>query len=222
MAFMIWRCFFEQSGTFKKVFRDLGFLAYDYDILNDFGETDFVVDLFQQIDDCFAGKASIFDQMYGDSIFAFFPCVRFSKQTKFISCCNNAKFKKLDDLKKIAIVLKWNDELHQLFSLLNKLVHICLTRSIRLVIENPYGDSFLTSYWCFRPQIVDLNRRASGDYYNKPTQYFFFGFEPKCNLLFDEPIAYYPPNKGIQWQSTVKRSLISPEYARRFVRSYLV
>ena len=30
--------FFEQSGTFKNEFKKLGFKAFDYDILNDFGE----------------------------------------------------------------------------------------------------------------------------------------------------------------------------------------
>lgn len=39
-------CFFEQSGTFKKEFRKLRIAAADYDILNDFGETDHVIDLF--------------------------------------------------------------------------------------------------------------------------------------------------------------------------------
>lgn len=42
-------CFFEQSGTFKNEFKKLGHEAYDYDILNDFGETDHVIDLFAEI-----------------------------------------------------------------------------------------------------------------------------------------------------------------------------
>ena len=43
-------CFFEQSGTFKNEFRKLGFPSEDYDIQNNFGETDHVVDLFGEID----------------------------------------------------------------------------------------------------------------------------------------------------------------------------
>lgn len=42
-------CLFEQSGTFKKEFIKLGIEAEDYDIRNDFGETDHVVDLFEEI-----------------------------------------------------------------------------------------------------------------------------------------------------------------------------
>ena len=42
-------CLFEQSGTFKNEFKKLGIDAEDYDILNDFGETDRLIDLFAEI-----------------------------------------------------------------------------------------------------------------------------------------------------------------------------
>ena len=42
-------CFFEQSGTFKNEFKKLGVEAKDFDIQNDFGETDEVIDLFAEI-----------------------------------------------------------------------------------------------------------------------------------------------------------------------------
>lgn len=42
-------CLFEQSGTFKNVFRKLGYEANDYDIDNQFGQTDYRVDLFNEI-----------------------------------------------------------------------------------------------------------------------------------------------------------------------------
>lgn len=48
-------CLFEQSGTFKNVFKQLGYHAEDYDILNDFGETDNVVDLFAEIEKAHGG-----------------------------------------------------------------------------------------------------------------------------------------------------------------------
>ena len=43
-------CLFEQSGTFKREFKKLGINALDYDILNDFGETDCQIDLFSEIE----------------------------------------------------------------------------------------------------------------------------------------------------------------------------
>ena len=54
-------CLFEQSGTFKNEFKKLGYEAYDYDILDDFGETDFKVDLFNEIKKAYGGWNSIFD-----------------------------------------------------------------------------------------------------------------------------------------------------------------
>lgn len=47
---MVAHCLFEQSGTFKKAFQRLGVTAYDYDIQNEFGETDNVCDLFAEIE----------------------------------------------------------------------------------------------------------------------------------------------------------------------------
>ena len=46
---------FEQSGTFKREFIKLGYSAEDYDIQNNFGETDHVMDLFGEIDAAYEG-----------------------------------------------------------------------------------------------------------------------------------------------------------------------
>lgn len=46
---MIAHCLFEQSGTFKNEFKKLGIEAYDYDILNEYGQTDYQLDLFAEI-----------------------------------------------------------------------------------------------------------------------------------------------------------------------------
>ena len=75
-----WNCLFEQSGTFKAKFKKLGFEAFDYDIENQFNKTDFVVDLFAEIDKAYNKEPSIFDNMQGQNIFAFFPCTRFEAQ----------------------------------------------------------------------------------------------------------------------------------------------
>lgn len=42
-------CLFEQSGTFKNEFIKLGIPAEDYDIQNEFEQTDHVIDLFSEI-----------------------------------------------------------------------------------------------------------------------------------------------------------------------------
>lgn len=48
-------CLFEQSGTFKNEFLKLGINAYDYDIQNNFGQTDFQIDLFAEIEKAYWG-----------------------------------------------------------------------------------------------------------------------------------------------------------------------
>ena len=61
-------CFFEQSGTFKNEFIKLGIPAEDYDIQNNFGETDHVMDLFAEIRGGYAGEPSIFDTISKDDL----------------------------------------------------------------------------------------------------------------------------------------------------------
>ena len=48
-------CMFEQSGTFKNEFVKLGIPAEDYDIQNNFGQTDHVIDLFHEIESAYSG-----------------------------------------------------------------------------------------------------------------------------------------------------------------------
>lgn len=46
-------CLFEQSGTFKNEFIKLGIPAEDYDIQDNFGQTDHVIDLFAEINNAY-------------------------------------------------------------------------------------------------------------------------------------------------------------------------
>ncbi len=48
-------CLFEQSGTFKQEFIKLGIPAEDYDIQDNFGQTDHVVDLFGEVEKAWGG-----------------------------------------------------------------------------------------------------------------------------------------------------------------------
>lgn len=48
-------CLFEQSGVFKREFIKLGIHAEDYDIQNNFGETNHQIDLFREIETAFTG-----------------------------------------------------------------------------------------------------------------------------------------------------------------------
>lgn len=109
-------CLFEQSGTFKKEFIKLGVPAYDYDILNDFGETDFQIDLFKEIDKAYDGQPSIFDGMdQEDVLLAFYPCIRFEDQIQlsFRGTMSSLKNWPLD--KKLENDIKLQRELSDLY-----------------------------------------------------------------------------------------------------------
>lgn len=68
-------CLFEQSGTFKNEFRKLGYEAFDYDIQNNFGETDYVIDLFAEIERAYDNQVSVFDQIRGGAKWRPHNCV---------------------------------------------------------------------------------------------------------------------------------------------------
>ena len=61
-------CFFEQSGTFKQEFIKLGIPAEDYDIQNNFGQTDHMDDLFKEIENAYDDKPSLFDNITKDDL----------------------------------------------------------------------------------------------------------------------------------------------------------
>ena len=100
-------CFFEQSGTFKNEFIKLGIPAEDYDIQNNFGETDHTDDLFKAIEDAYDGKPSLFDGITPDDlIMAFFPCIFFcqASQSAFTYTYNN--YAKMNIRKKTEAILQ--------------------------------------------------------------------------------------------------------------------
>lgn len=219
---MIFHCMFEQSGTFKNEFKKLGFEAYDYDILNDFNETDYVIDLFQEIENSFSGGVSIFDKIKKeDIILAFFPCVRFEDQILLWFQGNEKNLKNKSDLDKLEKDLELHKELHYNYCLITKLAIICLRKGLKLMIENPKGSQhYLNRYWAIKPKIIDDDRRLMGDYYKKPTQYWFFNFEPSYNFILE---GYdVKPKKLISNQNKVERSIISSDYANRFIREFLL
>lgn len=124
-------CFFEQSGTFKKAFRNLGIKAEDYDIQNEFGETDHIIDLFEEIDRAFDGKASIFDKIEKDDlIMAFFPCIRFEDQIILSFRGDSYQFKNYTLEQKMLKDIELMDELRLFYNLVNKMFITCMRGGI--------------------------------------------------------------------------------------------
>ena len=230
-------CLFEQSGTFKNEFKKLGYEAYDYDILNNYGETDYQIDLFNEIVQGFSGGRSIFDDISTDDlILAFFPCIRFENQIMLFFRGQAAQQKSWDLEKKMLYDMDLLDEVNTMYKYVNYLFITCIRKGLRLVMENPFSEEhFLRRYWCYLPAVIDRDRRENGDYYKKPTQYWFLNCEPKNNILW-EAIPY----NAIECKDAIRlmnkchyektgaktkkeaRSMIHPDYANRFIRQYLI
>jgi len=142
---MKFHCFFEQSGTFKNEFKKLGYEAIDYDIQNEFNETDQVIDLFEEIEKGYNNKPSIFDNVdKEDYIIAFFPCVRFETQIGMAFRGQQWQLKSKSDIEKLEYDLKLHKELDLMYEQITKLALICLKNGISLIIENPYSpDHYL-------------------------------------------------------------------------------
>lgn len=119
-------CLFEQSGTFKNEFLKLGILAEDYDILNDFGQTDHVVNLFEHIENAYNGKPSLFDEISkNDLIIAFFPCTRFEAKIPLLFRGEAAQCKNYSNEKKLQYSMALHNELHELYEKICKLFCVC-------------------------------------------------------------------------------------------------
>ena len=222
-------CFFEQSGTFKNEFIKLGILAEDYDIQNNFGQTDHVVDLFQAIEDAYDNKPSLFDEIRGgDLIMAFFPCIYFCQMSQYMQSLNSVNYRFLSESEAIDEIIKRQNKRNDYLVLLTKLVGVCLRKGLRLIFENPITGSFLNNYFLKPPTIKDNNRMMRGDYYVKPTGYWFWN----CENTYGESYQNDKQKKLTQqaksrWAHTAgvcseERSMISPDYARNFICDFII
>ena len=96
-----------------------------------------------------------------------------------------------------------------------------------MIVENPYTQPhYLTMHFPIKPRIIDKDRTENGDFYKKPTQYWFVNFEPEQNMFFEplEPVEVMNIEKAKNENGidrVVKRSLIHPQYAKRFIRSFI-
>lgn len=221
-------CFFEQSGTFKNEFIKLGIPAEDYDIQNNFGETDHAVDLFKAIEDAYDGKPSLFDQVGGqDLIVAFFPCIYFSPASQMLMYWGDLNYRKLTIKETTEKILERARNRELFWELAVKMLTVAKERGLRLIMENPWSQqTYLKANFVIAPSTVDNNRRLRGDYYVKPTAYWFINCEPthgfteqqnkeRKNIMGTKSSA----KAGI---CSEERSMISPDYARNFICDFIL
>lgn len=221
-------CFFEQSGTFKNEFIKLGIPAADYDIQNNFGETDNVIDLFAEIENAYGGGISIFDKITKDDlILAFFPCIYFDCMSQMLMGWHNYNSRKLTTKEKADSILERSKNRERFWRIAVMMFAVCDMRGLRIIMENPFSmQTFLRGNFIFQPTIIDNDRTLRGDIYKKPTGYWFLNCEPTYNVTMEK----LHKGKRIIDERGVKgggicsetRSMITKEYARNFICDFIL
>ena len=240
-------CFFEQSGTFKNEFIKMGIHAEDYDIQNNFGETDHTDDLFQAIEDAYDGKPSLFDNITPDDlIMAFFPCIKFCNIAEYNQRSAQEHLRRIGKpIKEIYDFLKKeSDERYFFYQKCLKMHGVVEMKGLRMIMENPWNVTNYTNFFWFKKvTFIDNDRTKRGDYFMKPTGYWFTNCEPTYGNSYQPT----PPNKrkvtGIGlWSKkpnkhskeetargstkaglcSEERSMISPDYARNFICDFIL
>lgn len=218
-------CLFEQSGTFRDVFREIGITAYDYDIQNEYKTTDIQIDLFKEIENAYNNEQSIFDKFQEDDIiFAFFPCTFFETQQNlfFTGKSYNMQRDAWSDLQKIEYCMQRHLSVARNYNIFCKLYAIAIKRNLQMIIENPWShDHYLLRYFPISPKLIDYNRRELGDTMRKPTQYYFVNRDPNCFLFMQAMRAAKPRTVNSKHYGKL-RSEISAEYARNFVFTFIL
>ena len=220
-------CFFEQSGTFKNEFKKLGYDSFDYDIQNNFNETDYVIDLFKNIEDAYDNKPSLFDNITQDDlIMAFFPCIYFCAVSQMNFYPTSVNYKTLGIKDTYDAILKRNNDRSYFYSMLCKMFAITKIKDLRMIVENPYSEQTYLKANFEKPTIIDNNRMARGDYMKKPTAYWFVNCENTYGSSFqkDKKQKIFMKMKGSPQAGmcSEERSMISPDYARNFICDFII
>lgn len=221
-------CFFEQSGTFKNEFIKLGIPAEDYDIQNNFGQTDHVIDLFAEIDKAYLGGGSIFDNITADDlIVAFYPCIYFCAPSQFAFYMSCVNYRCMSDEDKIKAILKRSDNRKEFYDRLIKFCAVCLHKGVRMIFENPWSEqTYLKANFIKVPDVIDMNRMKRGDYFKKPTAYWYWNCKPTSGRSYqnDKVKKTHMTSRGSKQAGlcSEERSMISLDYARNFICDFIL
>lgn len=220
-------CFFEQSGVFRDAFRSFGIPAECYDIDNQDGQTDHIVDLFDEIDKAFHDRPSIIDDITPKDItIAFFPCIHFEQFACMFYQGSAFSMRNWPEKKKALYAADKFDKCAIFFRHLKKMWAVFTDRGLRLVIENPIKGYSLLNYLLVKPQFIDWNRSLTGDCYVKPTAYWFINCSPEQGSVIDKNKNFKKIEKtkssSISGVCSLERSRIEPKYARNFIATKLI
>lgn len=124
--------------------------------------------------------------------------------------------------------LQFSKEREFFYATLLKFVAIISKYNLRLIIENPWntsGETYLQHNF-IKPSIVDKNRMLRGDYFVKPTAYWFINCMPTYGLTLQcdkrQKVIMKCHDKTKAGVCSTERSMISPDYARNFICDFIL
>ncbi len=161
-----------------------------------------------------------------DLIIAFFPCIYFCQMSQYMQSINSINYRNLSEYQTIKKIIERQNNRNFFLQVLTKMTAICVKNNIRMIFENPITDSFLNHYFLKPPSIKDMNRMIRGDYFVKPTGYWFWNCEPTNGFTYQFDKNQKKINEckeGIRaGLCSEERSMISPDYARNFICDFIL
>lgn len=114
---------------------------------------------------------------------AFFPCIYFCASSQMLFSWGCVNYRKLSIRAKTDKILERNNNRTYFYSLLVKMFCVVKERGLRMIVENPWSEqTYLKANFIMQPTLVDINRMLRGDFYVKPTAYWFINCEPTNGL----------------------------------------
>lgn len=176
------------------------------------------------------GGVSLFDTITPDDlIMAFFPCIYFSPNNSYLFDGTWLTYKQrgMTEREINEAILQRSRERQKYYEICLKLFATVHDRGLRMIVENPESTiHYLHNNFPYKAKLVDRNRRKRGDYFAKPTQYWFENCEPTYGKSY---VKEQKPKKSV-CQLTghtgnlcdEDRSMISPDYARAFICDFIL
>ena len=124
-------------------------------------------------------------------------------------------------------ILERSRERQKFYEIALMLFSYVSTHGLRMIVENPYSTiHYLHNNFPYKASLIDKNRRLRGDFFAKPTQYWFIN----CEHTFGRSFVKEQKPKMTVCQLTghtgnlcdEDRSMISPDYARAFICDFVL
>lgn len=127
----------------------------------------------------------------------------------------------------IKYVIDRNQKRAQFFEILLKFIGICLNKEIRMIFENPWSEqTHLKEAFLKKPDVIDNNRMTRGDFFVKPTGFWFWNCQPTngCTVQHDKQKVrlMWQPKNPTPGTCSEERSMISPDYARNWICDFVL